>query len=63
MAKTTRHIVILKLYLLSLHIIGYARTAFSNNPDLFSQLGLVILLENKYDNATIIHYGVENIIG
>ena len=57
MANTPRHIVIPKLDLASLHIVGYADAAFANNHDLSSQLGFVILLKDKYDNASIIHYG------
>ncbi len=41
----------------SIHIVGYADAAFANNSDMSSQLGFIVLLKDKYDNASIIHYG------
>ena len=56
-ANEHRHIVLPKLDLKSLYVVGYADAGFANNRDLSSQLGFIVLLKDKADNAAIIHYG------
>ena len=55
--NTLNGIIFKPLDLSSLYIAGYADASFANNHDLSSQLGSVIILKDKYDNATIIQYG------
>lgn len=45
-----------KLDLDSITIRGYSDAGFSNNSDLKSQLGILVLLKDKNDNACVIHY-------
>ena len=45
------------LDLSSHYIAGYAYASFAYNNELFLKLGSVIILKDKYDNATIIQYG------
>ena len=56
-AKIHRHIVLLKLEVESIYTAGYAVAGFANNRDLTSQIGFIVLLKDKHDNASIINYG------
>ena len=56
-AKIHRHIVLPKLEVESIYIAGYAVAGFANNRDLTSQLGFIVLLKDKHDNAAIFNYG------
>ena len=55
--NTLNGIIFKPLDLSSLYIAGYADASFANNYDISAQLGSVIVLKDKYDNATIIQYG------
>lgn len=57
MIHTDSHINMPKLDIKTIYIDGYADTCFANNKDLSSQLGFIIMLKGKLDNAAIIHYG------
>ena len=54
--ENEKGIIFPKLDINSVTIRGYADAGFSNNPDLKSQLAMVIVLVDKYDNAALIHY-------
>ena len=56
-AKIHRHIVFLKLEVELIYIAGYADAGFANNGDLTFQLGFIVLLKGKHDNAATINYG------
>ncbi len=45
-----------KLDLSSLTTRGYSDSGFANNPDLKSQLGIVVMLVDKFEIAALIHY-------
>ena len=47
------HINISKLEIKSIYIAGYADAGFANNKDLSSQLGFIVMLNDRYDNAAI----------
>lgn len=55
-AKIHLHVVLLKLEVESIPIALYADAAFANNRNLTSQLGFIVLLKDKNDNAAIINY-------
>lgn len=55
--KIDRQLFLPELDLASLYIVGYADAAFANNVDLSSQLGFIVLLKDKRNNAGIIHFG------
>ena len=40
----------------SLHVRAYTDASFSTNPDHSSQLGYILLLADKLDNACVLHY-------
>ena len=46
-----------KLDLQSSYVARYSDAIFANNDDLTSQLGFLIFIKDKYDNAAITHYG------
>ena len=45
-----------KLDVESVKIVGYSDASFAGNKDLSSQLGVFILLVDKYEKACVIHY-------
>lgn len=51
------HLLYLPLDLPSTYIAGYSDASFPNNPDISSQIGFIVLLKDKYDHASIVHYG------
>ncbi len=55
--KEPRKITLPKLDLASMQIVGYSDASFANNEDLTSQLGFIVILKDKFDKASIIHYG------
>lgn len=54
--KHRRGLCFPKLDLSSLVVRGYADAGFSTNSDNSSQLGIVVTLCDKHDNASILHY-------
>ena len=40
----------------SLHVRAYTDALFPTNTDHLSQLGYIVLLSDKHDNACILHY-------
>ena len=48
---------ILNLDIDSIYITGYADAGFANNEDLTYQLGFIVMLKDKHNDAAIIHYG------
>ncbi len=50
-------LLFIPLDLQSIHIMGHVDAAFANNAEMSSQLGFIVLLEDKYDNASIINFG------
>ena len=57
MLQADNYINIPKLDIDSIYIAGYADAGFTNNEDLSSQLGFIVILKDKHNNAAIIHYG------
>lgn len=49
-------LVFRKLDLESLRVVGYSDASFAGNDDLSSQLGMIVLLMDSKNNATIMHY-------
>ena len=45
------HLQFPKLDMNSFRLVGYSDAALANNDDLTSQLGMIILLDEKHDNA------------
>ena len=45
-----------KLDISSVAVVGYSDASFATNKDNSSQLGMVVLLKDKDDNAALIHY-------
>ncbi len=54
MKKPTK-MVLPRLHFLSFLIVGYPNASFANHDHLTSQLGLNVLLKDKFDNASVIH--------
>ncbi len=56
--QDTRHLSLrmCKLDLESPHVRAYTDASFSTNTDHSSQLGYIVLLANKHDNACVLHY-------
>ena len=40
----------------SLHVVGFADSSFSNNQDLSSQLGIIVVLTDATGTANVLHY-------
>ncbi len=56
-AKEPAGIELPSLDISSIHVAGYADGSFASNSDLSSQLGFIVLLTDKHDNAAIVPYG------
>lgn len=39
-----------------MYVVGYVDNGFANNADQNSQLGMFVLMKDKYDNAAIIYF-------
>ena len=57
MFQVGNYVNIPKLDIDSIYIAVYADAGFTNNEDLSSQLGFIVILKDKHNNAAIIHYG------
>ncbi len=55
--KQLKKLTLPNLDTLSFYILLSADAPFANHQDLSSQLGFIIIQKNKYDKASIIHYG------
>jgi hypothetical protein len=51
-----RNLIFCRLYVKSLHVFFYSDASFSGNLDLSPQIGGIILLKDKHDNAHVLHW-------
>jgi hypothetical protein len=51
-----RNIIFCKLDVKSLHVVLYSDVSFADNLDLFSQIGGIILLKDKYGNSHVLRW-------
>ena len=57
MPQMDNYMNIPKLDIDSIYFAGYADAGFANNEDLTFQLGFIVMLKDKHNNAAIIHHG------
>jgi hypothetical protein len=51
-----KNLIFCKLNVTSLHVVFYSDASFAGNLDLSSQIGGIILLKDKHDNAHVVHW-------